>query len=427
MMGVMLAVESEDDRLDADTDIYNRRALKMDLDNYRKMREPLHLVIVKLINTDRLERATGSANTDSRVIAIAEFFKTLVPRYRIYHPNEDCFILLFEKKEDGKARACADEIAERFRKSWRYGNAEVLIDAVVFKAQVPEELTEIEDILYAADSIIPPSVNQNNADLDYLTRRAEIERTLRHNWREGLFEVYYQPTYRMDGLTLHGAEALVRMKPDEKIGYISPEEFIPIAEQIGLVEEIDDFVLREVCAFLKSGIPSECGMDCINVNLSVVQCLRPGFVEHLTEIVESYGVDKTMLNFEITESVDAGDYEVLRNVTSQLKSRQFRLSMDDYGTGYSNVGAIFSLDFDVVKIDKSILWNAEKDDQGKIILENSARMISNLGCMILVEGVETETQIELLKPLGVTYLQGYFFSRPVPKQEFLRLIRAAQA
>ena len=119
-----------------------------------------------------------------------------------------------------------------------------------------------------------------------------------------------------------------------------------------------------------------------------------------------------------TEGPDAR----ILSAAARLKKEGFLLSMDDYGTGYSNMEGIFSLDFDVVKIDKSILWNAEKMSRGRIILENSVRMIHDLGCSVLVEGVETEEQIDLLTRLNVDYLQGFYFSKPVPKDRFLEVI-----
>ncbi|MBQ8983394.1 MAG: EAL domain-containing protein, partial [Lachnospiraceae bacterium] len=124
-------------------------------------------------------------------------------------------------------------------------------------------------------------------------------------------------------------------------------------------------------------------------------------------------------NFEITESVAASDYKFLGRVIRSLKKNGFMFSMDDYGTGYSNVAAILSLDFDVVKIDKSILWGAEKSELGLIILENTIHMVRQMKKQILVEGVETLAQIELLTKLGVDYLQGFYYSKPIPKQEFI--------
>ena len=130
-----------------------------------------------------------------------------------------------------------------------------------------------------------------------------------------------------------------------------------------------------------------------------------------------------MINFEITESVAAGDYITLSRVVRLMKKQGFKFSMDDYGTGYSNMQSIFRLDFDIVKIDKSILWSAEKGQMGQIILDSSVRMIRQMRRKILVEGVETEHQLEMLKELGVDYAQGYLFSKPVSKADFIDMLQ----
>lgn len=129
-----------------------------------------------------------------------------------------------------------------------------------------------------------------------------------------------------------------------------------------------------------------------------------------------------MINFEITESIAASDYSILSRVVRILKRQGFRFSMDDYGTGYSNMQSIFRLDFDVVKIDKSILWSAEKGQMGQIILESSVRMIRQMRRKILVEGVETEHQLQMLRDLEVDYAQGYLYSKPISKSDLITLI-----
>jgi EAL domain-containing protein (putative c-di-GMP-specific phosphodiesterase class I) len=177
-----------------------------------------------------------------------------------------------------------------------------------------------------------------------------------------------------------------------------------------------------VCKFLSTGFLYRYGMDCINVNLSVMHCMQPDFLDHIHQTVEEFAVDKNSVNFEITESVAANDYSILSNVVSELKGSGFMFSMDDFGTGYSNMSSMFSLDFDIVKIDKSILWGAFESDHGRIILENSVAMIRRMGQQILVEGVETAEQLDLLQKLRVDYLQGYYFSKPLPQDDFVAFI-----
>lgn len=425
IMGVMLAIESEDDLVDVDTGFYNRKALRMDVNNYIVNKTNFEIICIKVTNADVIQKVTGSANADILADVLSDYLKTIVPRYHIYQTNPETFVLtLMDSKVEG-GEAVAKRISERFDKPWDCGMTSVLLSAIVMVVKVPTELTNTMDLFYMVDTAVPERTVKkimSGKDLDYILRRGEIENAIARGFDEKGFEVYYQPTYYMDGLRLHGAEALIRLN-DSIMGRLFPDEFIPVAEQSGMIDSIDDFVLEQVCDFLESGIPKQYGMDCINVNLSVIQCLKPGFVAHICKIVDGYDIEKSWINFEITESIAASDYELLSGVVTDLKSHGFRFAMDDYGTGYSNMQSIFSLDFDVVKIDKSILWGAEETELGRIILGNSVRMIDQMNRQILVEGVETKEQVELLKDLNVDYLQGYYFSKPIPKSEFIEYIQ----
>ncbi len=429
LLGVMIAIESEDDRIDIDTGIYNRKALQSDLSTALLNKRNIDIICVKITNIDLLEHTSSSDNSDGIQIVIAGFLRTLVPRYCIYNTSPGTFILTVLDGDHSRSLKMAEIISKRFNNSWTLGENSLLLNAVVMLSESPERIKNPADVFYMADSPVPTNLDKkvlSGRDLDYLMRRSAVENALARGLEEGNFEVYYQPTYSLAERRLHGAEALIRLH-DSIIGNVYPDEFIPIAEQNGLIDDIDDFVLREVCSFIKSGVPARLGIDCINVNLSVIECMQPGFVKHINTITDEYDIDKNRINFEITESIAASNYETLSRVVASLKADGFHFSMDDYGTGYSNMRAIFMLDFDVVKIDKSILWSAEESELGKIILESSVHMIKQMHRQILVEGVETETQIELLKQLSVDYLQGYFFSKPIPKAEFIQLVESARS
>ncbi len=423
LLFLLLIVENEDDRLDVDTNTYNRKGFLLDIRNFILTKRSFHVFIINVVNTDIVRRLTGASNMSTLARLVASYFRTLVPPYQIYHTSYSTFALLYSggKKE---ADAIAANLEQRFRESWSCLDISIMLNAVILYASVPEELKTSDEILLMLDSPFPKSSAGevlHGASLNYLIRRADVEKALHTGIAEHRFEVYYQPIYRLSDLSLHGSEALLRLK-DPELGYIPPDEFIPVAEQIGIIDVIGDFVLHEVCQFLQSGIPQEKGMDCIHVNLSVIQCMQAGFTEHVLSLVDSYHLSHSLINFEITETLAASDYQTLANVVSALQSQGFRFSMDDYGTGFSNMQSIFELSFDVIKIDKSILWGAEAGSIGKAILENSARMIKQIGKEIVVEGVETEAQIELLRTLGVDYLQGYYFSKPIPRDALIKFL-----
>lgn len=425
LMGVMIAIESEDDRINVDTGTYNRKALSADVNNFVVNKRNVYLICIKITNNDTIRKTTGTENGDILFDLVTGYLKTIFKKYNIYIANPSTFIvMLFDANED-EARAAAEMISERFDKPWDYSDSEIMLHAVIMAADVPNRITDASDALYMADSPIPANNDKKvllGSDLDYLMRRSAVEAAINRGLELKHFDVYYQPTYHVDGEHLHGAEALIRLH-DKHLGDIFPDEFIPIAEQIGMIDELYNFVLEEVCLFLNSGIPQHFGMECINVNLSVVHCMQPDFINDINYIIDKYGIDRSSINFEITETLAASDYKQLSQVVSDMKDDGYHFSMDDYGTGYSNMQAIFSLDFDIVKIDKSILWSAEKSDLGRIILESSVSMIKQMNRQILVEGVETKEQIEMLRNLGVDYLQGYYFSKPVPKEKFITIIK----
>ena len=428
-LGLMLSIEDEDDRIDMATGAYNRRALSFDLKNYITTEQTFQVIGVRITDMASVHRVMGSSASDAFLRSVATYLRTLLPPYCIYNANPSTFIILIRGDDENGAAEIAAEILDRFDEKWNGGKVESLLHAAVTRGVSPKNFPTREDVLFMADSPIPVKEEKtvlSGRDLSYLLRRLEVERALHRGLEEHAFEVYYQPVYEMPSLRMNSAEALLRLH-DRVLGNVPPAEFIPAAEQAGIIEELGDFVLEEVCAFIASGEPDKIGLDVIGVNLSVLQCVQPGFSEHMKSIVARFDVNPAKINFEITESVATNDYNALDAVIRDLKDGGFTFAMDDYGTGYSNMQSIFSLDFDLVKIDKGILWSAEKNSIGRAILDNSVRMIREMNRKILVEGVETEEHIKLLAKLSVDYLQGFYFSKPVPKDEFIELARTQQA
>ena len=421
--GAMMAVENEDDRIDFGTMFYNRIALSYDVGGCMKHHRKLSVIVLRINNYEVINRLAGNEETNVLSDILSGFLTSLVKRYYIYVPNDSTFVMTLYDTPGKEVDQLVDKLSARMEEPWEYQDFSIQISSTILVTQMPEQIREVSELFYMIDSPVPqkelkPVMKEH--DLDYIMRRQAVEKAIIRGFTDNSFEVYFQPTYHIDG-RIHGAEALTRMN-DKELGRIFPDEFIPVAEQTGMIDDLDDYVLEEVCKFIRSGIPQKYGVVNINVNLSVLQCMKPGFIRNINRIVEQYGIKKRSINFEITESIAADDYRILSKVIKQLKDDGYLFSMDDYGTGYSNVSAIFSLNLDVIKIDKSILWGAEKSKLGMIVLENTIRMIRQMGKKILVEGVETKEQIELLRKLGVDYLQGFYFSKPIPKDEFIQLI-----
>jgi EAL domain-containing protein (putative c-di-GMP-specific phosphodiesterase class I)/GGDEF domain-containing protein len=423
--GVLLFIENEDDRKNVELDVYNSAAFELDLKANLKNKIPVKILIIRNIRFDKTANTVvfGRMNRDLIIKEVSEYLGTVIQRYFIYSVGHGRFALALYDYTDKEAHELAETINKRFQQQWNVNGIDIIVSSRIMLVNVPERAKNVEEVIYIAECPIPELMEERiieGKSLDWIIRRSAVEKAVTHGLDKGSFEVYYQPTYNIDK-TLHGAEALLRMN-DKDMGIIYPDEFIPIAEQLGIIDVIDEFVLKEVCKFIFTGIPQKNGMDCINVNLSMLECMKEGFAEYVSGVVEAEGIRKKMINFEITESVAAKDYDHLADVIEQLKREGFKFSIDDYGTGYSNMSSLFSLGADIIKIDKSILWNAEKSELGMTLLKTSIDMVHKMQKKALMEGVETEHQIEILKKLGCEYLQGYYFSKPLPKNEFIRLI-----
>lgn len=423
--GALLFIENEDDRKDVELNAYNSAAFLVDMKATLKNHIPVQIMIVRGIRFDKTANTVvyGKMNRDVIIRSVSDYLGTVVKQHYIYYLGHGRFAVALYGFTDEKSQQLAKKVLSRFGAAWKINGTDIFLSVRILLVRMPERAKNAEEVIYIAECPIPERVQERIIDgksLDWVIRRAAVEKAVTNGLEHGSFEVYYQPTYNIDK-TLHGAEALLRMN-NEKMGLIYPDEFIPIAEQLGIIDRIDEFVLKEVCRFIYTGIPEKNGMTCINVNLSVQECMKEGFAEHISSVVEAESVPKNMINFEITESVAAKDYTHLAEVIDRLKKEGFRFSIDDYGTGYSNMTSLFSLGVDIIKIDKSILWNSEKSVHGMTLLVTLIEMIHKMDKRALMEGVETESQINILKKLGCDYMQGYYFSKPIARDDFIKLI-----
>jgi len=255
-------------------------------------------------------------------------------------------------------------------------------------------------------------------------RYTDIVYILKTKLVENGFEVYYQPIFDQKSGKFSVAEALVRLK-DDKLGFIPPDEFIPISEQNGLIIEIGEQVFRKVCMFL-SNEGKNLGIDYIEVNLSMVQCMQEDLHKTFKKIMDEYGIPYSKIDFEITETYSSSDQTMLLKNMDALITAGSSFAMDDYGTGFANTDYLLKYPFKLVKLDKIFVWDAMKDVKAMKILKHTVSMIKSLNLGIVAEGVETKEQADMLLDMGCDYLQGYLYSKPVPKNEYVEFLKKNQ-
>ena len=252
-----------------------------------------------------------------------------------------------------------------------------------------------------------------------------VERLIQRAVDEDGFYVVYQPIINTKTNRCESAEALVRLKDSKSFGFISPEVFIPVAERRGLISMIGDQVFSKVCQFIKDNEVEKLGLKYIEVNLSGIQIADPSIPFRLHQTVKSYGLDPKMINLEVTETALVRSGKVALDNMEKLKSFGYKFSMDDFGTGYSNLSQVAAVKYDLVKMDKSLIWPAfePNNEQARTIMIACIKMFHTLGISIVAEGVETAEQAEVLATNGVEFLQGYHYSKPVKDDKFLEFVQ----
>lgn len=256
-----------------------------------------------------------------------------------------------------------------------------------------------------------------------LYNRKFIEENMQTAIWEEQFMMYLQPKYSISRNEIIGAEALVRWRHPER-GMIYPDQFIPIIEENGFIKKVDYYIWEKACAFIRKCREEGVCACPVSVNVSRIHLQDSECVRVLNDLIESYQIPKKQLELEITET--ANDQQISRKAF-ELKGEGFTLLMDDFGSGYSSLSILLETPFDVIKLDKKFMENMMVSDKGKLILEQVVYMAEKLELGLIAEGVETKEQVGLLQSIGCDQVQGYYYAKPMPEEEFFTLLKEQSA
>ena len=300
--------------------------------------------------------------------------------------------------------------------------------------EIPKRTDKVDEAIqilhYVAGEYVyshySPNLVIDDKIIDKMFYRNSIEDVVRAAVREKAFEVYYQPILSVKDRKFVSTEALVRLKRADSENYISPEDFIPVAEKCGLIQEIDDLVFEKVCSFIAKENLSSYGIRKVEVNLSGNEVVDKKTYSRLIGKMEKYHIPAKFINFEITETAYINNDDIFKNNVQKLKELGSTFSMDDFGSGYSNLLELLKMDYVMVKMDKEFIWNCLDPDkpENMRMLEYSIGFLKDYGLRVLAEGVETVEQAKTLIEKGVEYLQGFYYSRPLPESEYIEFIKA---
>jgi len=413
--------------IDSNTGLFNQSAFIQIAETQLKKDDNYTCVFIILDDTAFMGNTLGFTQLNCFLREVGLYLTTNFSYYDVFSLNQECFCVAIRHSNEEKITNVVGLLTRRFQKTWIHDSVALKLYSRICVVSCPADAKNSTEILDFVSMIgtderyKKPVVYANEIDMEDKKRTVYIEHVLRNGITENRFDVYYQPIYSVEEKTLIGAEALIRLK-DDKGRFISPEDFIPIAEKSGTILRIGEFVYESVCRTLSSVNLEEYGIKKIDINLSVAQCMQEILAEQILNIQSIYQIPTSIINLEITETAAAHTPEILLKNMQTLADAGFELSLDDYGSGYSNMNYMLSLPFKMIKIDKYIVWAAYADEKAEIALAATIKMIKALGMTVLAEGVEEKDQAEWLIDLGCDYLQGYYYSRPVPKKEFLNIM-----
>lgn len=408
-LGFMLAHAKRNDQILA--------ILMLDLNRFKVMNDTLGCNVGDSILVHTAERLQNTVRDVDAVFRLG---------------NDEFAIILEEIKKSSDASSVAQKILHKFNSPYQIAEykEDLFISASIGISLYPQDGTNADDLIKNAETAMYRSkeLEQNNFQhyspsmnaslLEHLTMEHQLYKAIEGNE----FVVYYQPLINIESGKIIGAEALVRWVHPE-LGMVSPAEFIPIAEDTGLIIPIGDYVLNAACEQAKTwqGMGNEHFR--ISVNLSGRQFKLHDLVQKVEIILMQTELPPHSLDLEITESICMEDAEVSIDILQKFQKRGIHISIDDFGTGYSSLSYLKKFPIDVLKIDQSFVRDITEDSDSAKIVSLILSMAHTLNLRVIAEGVETEKQLAYLQKHDCDMCQGYYFSKPVPAEDFEVLLR----
>ncbi len=422
---------------DTITGLYNRNYFVRMLSEWlRKAEEEQAVVSVLCIDIDEFKKVNdglGMIAGDELIQSFGLFLKSEFKNEHtlISHVNDDLFYMaIYDPMGQRSVENVYNTIREKLKEPFVLSSTLSLkITVCVGVAEYPEASKNSLELMNCAEIVMFKAKSMGKDNIQYFEapiltsfkETVQLENKLENALNSNEFELFYQPQYDSKTKKLRGVEALIRWRDD--LGkMISPGVFIPIAEQSGMIVPIGTWVLEEgISRFAKWKEKYDMPLV-ISLNISAIQYKRPDFVYNLLSILKKYQVNPEEIELEITESVLIDDFESVLEKLHVLKEYGIKISLDDFGTGFSSLSYLKGLPIDTLKIDKSFIDTVICDDSTRVITESIVSMVKKLGCETVAEGVETEEQYEYLKDINCDNIQGYLLGRPMPASEIEKII-----
>lgn len=345
----------------------------------------------------------------------------------VFQNDFDELFLLIQDEE--YAKKLMNMLLERFSLPWGKRNDYILdlnwlfMPPDIVKGQAGNILYVIRDILNSSTYFSDTNfLTADGAIITEINLEQKYERMLSDAIDKDRIEVYFQPIYSMEHKRFTAAEALVRIR-DENGELVPPVDFIEVAEKKGLILHLGKRVFEKVCKYIQKQDMEKLGLEYIEVNISAVQFGYEKLAEDFKKCMMQYDIKPTRINLEITESASFSTKKQLAKTLNELMEYGVKFSLDDFGTGHSNLNYIIEMPVDIIKFDKGMTSAYFRDGKARYVMDAAMQMIKGMQLKIVAEGIETREQFETMERLGIDYIQGYYFSKPLSETDFTEFIQ----
>lgn len=429
---LMLFLSMQDPKryISGEVGAYNVDGLREVYQELNEKNEPVCTLGFVVIAYGDLKAMHGEATIHRIMIEIGNYLREMHTRsngdWTYYYLDNGSFAIL--GSSEMPLRRLQAVVLHRFQQVWQAGNVDIILEAHSFLMRDdvrPHDTDEYIDTVHGLIAIAahPASNLDENAD-EKAVKSLRHERAVLHALdraiRNNAVEVWFQPIYSIREGKINGAEALSHLN-DPQLGYISPGEFIDVAEKNGLIDKLGDQIIRKTCSFIKENDMAALGLEFIKINLSPIQLTSGDINRHFTSIVNDYGIPHDFLKVEITEAASVNG-TFLNEKMNELRDKGFHMALDDFGTGYSNIIRVLEYPFDVIKLDLTLVWSYFREE--KDVLPGLVSIFKTENYTVVAEGVENEAMARGLERLGVDALQGFYFSAALPPRDFVGYCRS---
>lgn len=408
--------------------LFNEK-LRKALGEAKQNKEKIGVMFIDLDRFKNINDTLGHSTGDTLLKAVANrLLGCLRKGDAVSRQGGDEFAIFFTDITHQEVGDIAQRIIDMMTESIMLDHLEIYITPSIGISVFPDDGEDIEVLLKNADAAMYLAKEQGKNNYQFfseelhqaIAKKLKLESELRRALEDKQFKLYYQPKINIHTGEIIGTEALIRWEHPE-LGLISPVQFIPLAEETGLIVKIGEWVMRTACSQTKKW--QEAGREhlSIAVNISLRQFMQNNLIEMITEILEETGLSPEYLELEITESM-ALDVNYTIRTLNRLKSLGVSISIDDFGTGYSSLSYLSQFPIDRLKIDQSFVRNLNASNQA--IVKTIIDMAHNMNIAVIAEGVETQTHVDFLKDQLCKEVQGYFYSKPLPHDEATLLLQS---